>query len=164
MKIGRLLWKIFADPTETTLRLHSLSCSVVLYGFSMPRISRKPIFFRYRGKMAKHHVEVKKAVFVENTQNDEGVSLTATPDSPAAVTSNAGDQQKGLSNSNSEERVPTPNPQRIAGGLTTNPTFLGGLFSKKSFICQAGKSMTPHRGSHCFLLFLPAISVSRRFF
>ena len=82
--------------------------------------------------MAKHHVEVKKAVFVENTQNDEGVSLTATPDSPAAaVTSNAGDQQKGLSNSNSEERVPTPNPQRIAGGLTTNPTFLCGLFLKK---------------------------------
>ena len=121
MKIGRLLWKFFADPTETPFSTD----------FRCREFQENPRF-RYRGKMAKHHVEVKKAVFVENTQNDEGVSLTATPDSPAAaVTSNAGEQQKGLSNSNSEERVPTPNPQRIAGGLTTNPTFLGGLFFSK---------------------------------
>ena len=40
-----------------------------------------PFRMSYKGRIAKHHVEVKKAVFVENTQQDEGVSLTATPNS-----------------------------------------------------------------------------------
>lgn len=42
-----------------------------------------PFRFSYKGKVAKHRIEVKKAVFVEaNSQTqDEGVSLTATPGS-----------------------------------------------------------------------------------
>merc|ERR1719400_271386 len=37
--------------------------------------------FSYKGKVAKHRIEVKKAVFVESNCQDEGVSLTATPGS-----------------------------------------------------------------------------------
>ena len=49
-----------------------LSC-VVLFGW--------PFRFTYKGKIAKHKIEVKKAVFCENNSQDEGVSLTATPGS-----------------------------------------------------------------------------------
>jgi len=40
-----------------------------------------PFRMNYHGKVAKHQIEVKKAVFCENTSQDEGVSLTATPGS-----------------------------------------------------------------------------------
>jgi hypothetical protein len=49
-----------------------LSC-VILFGW--------PFRLSYKGKIAKHKIEVKKAVFCENTSQDEGVSLTATPGS-----------------------------------------------------------------------------------
>jgi len=40
-----------------------------------------PFRFSYKGQVAKHRLEVKKAVFCENTSQDEGVSLSATPGS-----------------------------------------------------------------------------------
>ncbi len=40
-----------------------------------------PARMGYSGQIAKHQVEVKKAVFCENTSQDEGVSLSATPGS-----------------------------------------------------------------------------------
>ena len=43
-----------------------------------------PFRMSYKGRIAKHNVEVKKAVFVENTSQDEGVSLSATPGSSNA--------------------------------------------------------------------------------
>lgn len=49
-----------------------LSC-VLLFGW--------PLRLSYKGKVAKHRIEVKKAVFCETTSQDEGVSLTATPGS-----------------------------------------------------------------------------------
>ena len=52
-----------------------------------------PFRMSYKGRIAKHNVEVKKAVFVENTSQDEGVSLSATPGS-----SNAEQQQVVSSN------------------------------------------------------------------
>lgn len=40
-----------------------------------------PFRLNFEGNTAKHQVEVKKAIFVENTSQDEGVSLSATPGS-----------------------------------------------------------------------------------
>lgn len=49
-----------------------ISC-VFLFGW--------PFRMGYGGQIAKHQVEVKKAVFCENSSQDEGVSLSATPGS-----------------------------------------------------------------------------------
>merc|ERR1719412_113266 len=43
-----------------------------------------PFRMAYGGRIAKHQVEIKKAVFVENNSADEGVSLSATPASEDA--------------------------------------------------------------------------------
>ena len=40
-----------------------------------------PFRMSYKGRVGKHNVEVKKAVFVEYSSQDEGVSLSATPGS-----------------------------------------------------------------------------------
>ena len=62
-----------------------------------------PFRMSYKGRIAKHNVEVKKAVFVENTSQDEGVSLSATPGS-----------------SNAEQQVVNSNPtaSNNTGGVT----------------------------------------------
>ena len=57
-----------------------ISC-VFLFGW--------PFRFGYHGQIAKHQVEVKKAVFCENTCQDEGVSLSATPGSSSNETTQA---------------------------------------------------------------------------
>ena len=61
-----------------------------------------PFRMSYKGRIAKHNVEVKKAVFVENTSQDEGVSLSATPGS-----SNA--EQQGASGNPTSANNPSGN-------------------------------------------------------
>ena len=56
----------------------------------------------YKGRIAKHNVEVKKAVFVENTSQDEGVSLSATPGS-------SNEEQQGASGSPASANNPSGN-------------------------------------------------------
>ena len=67
-----------------------------------------PFRMSYKGRIAKHNVEVKKAVFVENTSQDEGVSLSATPGS-----------------SNAEQQVVNDNP-----ASSNNPS--GGIGGKEA--------------------------------
>jgi hypothetical protein len=43
-----------------------------------------PFRMSYNGRVGKHSVEVKKAVFVEYSSQDEGVSLSATPGGSSA--------------------------------------------------------------------------------
>jgi hypothetical protein len=62
-----------------------LSC-VLLFGW--------PFRLSYKGKVAKHRIEVKKAVFCETTSQDEGVSLTATPGSSMDGCNNSTTQQE----------------------------------------------------------------------
>jgi hypothetical protein len=52
-----------------------------------------PFRMSYKGRVGKHNVEVKKAVFVEYSSQDEGVSLSATPGSSANNNHNAAEQQ-----------------------------------------------------------------------
>lgn len=61
-----------------------MSC-VLLFGW--------PMRMGYHGEIAKHHVEVKKAVFCENTSQDEGVSLSATPGSGSNEANNEANAQ-----------------------------------------------------------------------
>jgi len=61
-----------------------LSC-VLLFGW--------PFRLSYKGKVAKHRIEVKKAVFCETTSQDEGVSLTATPGSSMDGCNNSTQQE-----------------------------------------------------------------------
>ena len=76
-----------------------------------------PFRMSYKGRIAKHNVEVKKAVFVENTSQDEGVSLSATPGS-----------------SNAEQQVVNSNP-------ASNP---GKEVSKEAVECNTSdKGATP---------------------
>jgi len=69
-----------------------LSC-VLLFGW--------PFRLSYGGRVAKHRIEVKKAVFCESTSQDEGVSLTATPGSSMDGASRTGQQE-------AEKRPETP--------------------------------------------------------
>jgi hypothetical protein len=69
-----------------------LSC-VLLFGW--------PFRLSYGGRVAKHRIEVKKAVFCESTSQDEGVSLTATPGSSMDGASRTGQQEV-------EKRAETP--------------------------------------------------------
>ncbi len=54
----------------------------------------------YKGRVGKHVVEVKKAVFVEYSSQDEGVSLSATPGSSANTNHNPEQQHNNNSNNN----------------------------------------------------------------
>ena len=77
----------------------------------------------YKGRIAKHNVEVKKAVFVENTSQDEGVSLSATPGS-----------------SNAEQQVVNSNPTS-----SNNPTSGGKDASKEAVESNpSDKGATPN--------------------
>jgi len=82
-----------------------LSC-VLLFGW--------PFRLSYGGKVAKHRIEVKKAVFCETTSQDEGVSLTATPGSSMDGVSRAEGQQD---NAACEEAV-AATPQSTRRGET----------------------------------------------
>lgn len=64
----------------------------------------------YHGKIAKHRVELKKAVYCENSSQDEGVSLSATP------------------GSSSNETQPAANPTTAQGNIpsATTVTDAGG--------------------------------------
>ena len=75
-----------------------------------------PFRMSYKGRIAKHNVEVKKAVFVENTSQDEGVSLSATPGS-----------------SNAEQQAANSNPTSA-----NNPPIHGGKeASKEAVACNS---------------------------
>ena len=83
-----------------------------------------PFRMTYKGRVAKHNVEVKKAVFVENTSQDEGVSLSATPGS-----------------SNAEQPVANSNPTSA-----NNPPITGGKeASKEAVECNSSdKGASPN--------------------
>ena len=58
-----------------------------------------PLRMSYKGRVGKHNVEVKKAVFVEYSSQDEGVSLSATPGSSANNNTNTNNNHNATNNS-----------------------------------------------------------------
>jgi len=80
-----------------------------------------PLRLSYKGKVAKHRIEVKKAVFCESTSQDEGVSLTATP----------GSSLDGCNNSTRQEedytpcKVVSPPPDDLPVSMHNNHNFSG---------------------------------------
>ena len=68
-----------------------ISC-VFLFGW--------PFRMGYHGRIAKHQIEVKKAVFCENTSQDEGVSLSATPGSSSNETAAPNSNAANANNTN----------------------------------------------------------------
>ena len=63
-----------------------------------------PFRMSYKGRVGKHNIEVKKAVFVEYSSQDEGVSLSATPGSNANNNHNNVEQQNNNNNNNSAKQ------------------------------------------------------------
>jgi len=80
----------------------ALSC-ILLIGW--------PFRMSYKGRVGKHNVEVKKAVFVEYSSQDEGVSLSATPGSSANNNNHNVEQQNNSSSNNNSQARKNDNVQ-----------------------------------------------------
>ena len=70
----------------------------------------------YKGRVGKHNIEVKKAVFVEYSSQDEGVSLSATPGSNANNNHNNVEQQNNNSSSSNNNNSAKQNDEVHCNG------------------------------------------------
>ena len=120
-----------------------------------------PFRMSYKGRIAKHNVEVKKAVFVENTSQDEGVSLSATPGSsnadqqvvnsnPASANnpaSNAGkDVSKEAVECNTSDKGATPIDEQDDDALDTSISNNKPTMAQQ--ISRQGNSNIVQQGNH----------------
>ncbi len=98
-----------------------------------------PFRMSYGGRIAKHQVEVKKAVFVENNSNDEGVSLSATPGSGGSGGNATAEEKSAVASAANNPGDKTPDS--TTGSATAQQLAEGGLATNGSSSAVAAAAM-----------------------